>query len=344
MDDLLKKLCALPAISGFEYLGNAGMEEIFISCLSEVKTDRQGNVTGYRRCGKKNASLVLLDAHRDTIGLLVKDIDEKGFLRFVSIGGIDPRTLVGAQVSIWGKQKICGVIGSLPPHILNGDEMKRAFAIDELAIDTGFSKDALAEIVQVGDMISFECEPIRMQNCISGSGLDNRAGLLTILLCIEQLSDKALDVDICVLASAKEETGRIGAKTAAYSIAPDMAVVLDVTHGKTPDGMEGRSFQIGDGLAICKGPVLSRHYTNAMIDIAKKHDIPYQIEVEAGDTGTNASAIDLTGKGVPCVMVSIPLRYMHTGVETLHPTDVQNAASLLSKFLEEFSKKEMPYA
>ena len=333
--ELLKELCNITALSGFHHTGTETLKHIFERFLTDCSVDPSGNVIGYLKCGNQDAPLIMLDAHLDTIGLIVKDFPGGGFLSFATLGGFDPRVLPCQEVIIHGSKDIFGVIGAKPPHILSKEERETGIKLDDLLIDTGLTEDRLKELVKVGTPISVKTKHSFLgKDKFSGGGLDNRAGIYTHLLAIEKLKGTKLNADICVVASHSEEIGRFGAKIAADRLSPDLAIVVDVTHGDTPDGDKSKTCVLGKGPAICLGPNLNRRYTSYLRKILEDNGIAYQTEVETGDTGTNAWDIQVSACGIPCVLLSIPLRYMHTTIETLSLTDLENSAEGIALFIK----------
>lgn len=339
MKKLLEELCALPGISGFEYRYTQDLEEIFRRYLDEVETDCMGNVMGYSRCGVKDAPLIMLEAHFDMIGLMVNTIEEGGYCTVANIGGVDPRTLAGAEVTIHGKEELFGVVGMKPPHILTAEEMKKGVKKEDLAVDTGYSKEELEQLVQVGDPISIEGGfTCLLGDKVSSRCLDDRAGIAVLLEAVKMLENVKKNVDLCVLAAVGEEVGGWGAATGSWKIRPDAAIIVDVTHGETPDAPQERTCYVGKGPAICKGPNLHPKLTLDLENCAQKEHIPYQIEVEGGNTGTDAWVVQVVGEGIPCSLVSIPLRYMHTNIETISMEDAAQSARLIARWIGTLQK------
>lgn len=331
---LLNELLSITALSGFEFAGLEKLKSIFERYLDDCEIDPSGNVLGYLRSGKEDAPLIMLDAHSDTIGLVASYFPGGGFIGFKTLGGFDPRVLPCQEVIIHGKEDIFGVIGAKPPHILSKEEMKKGVSLDDLLIDTGLSDEKLKELVQIGAPISVKTKHTLLgKDRFCGGGLDNRAGIATHLLAIEKLKGKNLSADICVVASHSEEIGRFGAKIAADRLSPDFAIVVDVTHGDTPDGDKSKTCTLGKGPAVCLGPNLNRSLTSQLIKVLEEKNIEYQTEVETDDTGTNAWDIQVSSCGIPCVLISVPLRYMHTTVETLSISDIENSAEAISQFI-----------
>ncbi len=339
MERLLEKLCALPAVSGFETQGSHALMDLFRARFDDVQEDRLGNVFGFIRCGKENAPCILLEAHFDMIGLMVKDIDESGFVTFVSIGGVDPRILPGSEVEIQGKEKVYGVIGMKPPHILSAAEQKKAAKLTDLAIDTGFTKEQLEEKIQIGDPVIMYGPLSYMQEMVCSRSLDNRAGLASVLMAAEELKKNRLQVDLCVQAAVCEETGQQGSRCGAYTVNPDLAIIVDVTHGATPDGQKDRTNPVGEGTVVCLGPNIHRNHARQLMQVLEGQSVPFGIEVEEGNTGTDAWTIQVARAGIPCLLLSIPLKYMHTTIETLHKADIRYTAQAIVTYVRYLSEK-----
>lgn len=334
---LLQKLCDLPAVSGFEAAAAQAAAELFAPFCDDTTIDRQGNLLAFRRCGRENAKTILLDAHLDQIGFLTTEVLDGGFVRFTPVGGIDPRMLLGSEVTILTDTPLYGVISCMPPHLLKAGEQNKAVSIDQMAIDTGLL-DAKGN-VPIGTPIVWAQPPVRLSgDRLASRCLDDRAGVAVLLLTMEKLQqEKNLACDIAVLVSAQEEVTGLGAQSGTFSIQPDYAIAVDVTHGKTHDSASDYTFALGEGVAIGVGPNLHRELTKSLIRIAKVYDIPYALEVMEGNTGTNAWTIQIVARGVATALLSIPERYMHTPIETVSLSDIENAAQLLYEFIRRFT-------
>lgn len=334
MNELLEKLTSVRGVSGFEYKIADYIAELFREYADEVHTDTLGNVIAVKKASKQAAKSVMIEAHMDEIGLMVREIDKRGFVGFVSIGGIDRRILPGAEVVIHGKTDITGVIGAKPPHLQEVGEADNAPELTEMAIDTGLSYDELIKQTSVGDAITFKDGVVRLLgDCIASKTMDDRAGVAVLIDVMRQLKDKEIPVNVYAVAAVCEEIGGRGAATAGYSIQPEAAIAIDVTHGVTPDNSKG-AFELGSGVAVAVGPNIHTAMSKRLIELAKKKEIKYLIEVEGGDTGTDAWLLQVAGEGIPTALLSIPLRYMHTTIETLSLSDVQSVSRLIAEFLE----------
>lgn len=344
MDTYIEQIFSLSrktGISGYEYEVSKSIADILLQYTDEVTIDPLGNVRALIRCGRANAKKILLDAHLDEIGLMVIGIEKEGFIHFCNIGGVDRRILPSAAVTIHGKEKLYGIVSVKPPHIQTDEEMKKSIPIEDMVIDTGFSYDKLKELVSIGDMITLRAEPVKlMGDVIAGKSLDDRAGLAAIFYAVDQIKGKLLNIDIEIMASAQEETGSRGAVTGGYLSMADMALVVDVSHAKTPDGPEDKTFEFAGGVMIGSGPNLHPDITEDLIALAKEKKIPYQIEVMGGNTGTNAWALQMVQNGIACGLLSIPLRYMHTTIESISMKDFFAVGDLIAEYLKEFDLKE----
>ncbi len=277
---------------------------------------------------------ILFDAHLDQIGLIVTYIDEKGFLKVSECGGIDKRVLLGSAVCVLGKEKVMGAICCMPPHLTNGNEDK-VVSSDNMWVDTGLPKEKVKELISLGDRVIFYTEFRELlNNKVTSSALDNRAGVAALIKSAEILSKQDLkDVKVTYLFSSQEETNESGAKTGAYISEPDEAIIVDVSFGSQPSVPKDKSGDLGKGVMVCKSPTLSKSVINKIVEILKQNNKQYQFEVSGGTTGTNADAISISKGGVKCGVVSIPLRNMHTQVEVIDISDVEDTAELLAKFV-----------
>lgn len=325
----LNELLKHPGISGFEMdFSNYICHKLSEYCDNAVVLG-SGSVKGVIKSKKPNAPTIMLEAHLDRIGLIVSSVDENGFVGFSTLGGVDERILPAAQVRIIGKEDVFGIIGAKPPHLLNKGEESAGIDIKDMLIDTGLGAEAQSKI-SVGDSILLDS---RLSNLIgtrvTSAALDNRAGMAAIFACLDALQGKELPYNLQIAFTTSEELGLHGAYGIIDKDEPDLAVIVDVTYGETPDSDKSETFPLGCGAVICRGPNLDYEKTKKVIALAEKKNIPYEIEVAPENSGTNAWAIQTSGKGIPCVLLSIPLRYMHTTVETIDLCDVKWVSRLI---------------
>lgn len=337
----LMELSNAGGISGFEYTVTPVIERLLSKYCDEVKKDVSGNVIGYVYTDSKSAPTVMIEAHTDGIGLMVKDIDERGYITFVTIGGVDPRILPSCEVIVCGKRDLYGVIGARAPHLTSAADRKKAAKVEDMAVDVGLPYEKVVQIVTPGDMIYFKTESVKLlDKKLSGKYLDDRAGVISLLMALEKLKDKKLPFNLAVLCATQEEVGLRGAVTGSYNVDPVCAIVVDVCHGTTPDSGSDSTFKIGTGTVITCGPNINRK----MFEIAKKaaddNKIKYSVEAEGGHTGTDAWVVQVSRRGVATLLLSIPLRYMHTTVETLSMKDVEATAELIAHTLMKINPEE----
>ena len=327
---MLEILCRQPVVSGFEP-GNTGrIAQLMGEVADEVQTDGFGNIIAVKRCGKPDAPRLMIDAHIDRVGLVVSG-HFGSFLAFKPLGGIDTRILPSCRVTVCAKRPFGGVITSISPHLLDKDEQKNAFKMEDLYIDTGVAPKELESLAPIGTPVMFDVEPFALgENCFAAGALDDMAGLCAGILALKRMENSGFDIYLC--ASATEETGMAGAAVTVNKIKPDCAIIVDVTHGKTTDAPADRTFELDSGVAIGLGPNMNKTMTDRLVSLAKQNKINHTFEVMEGNTGTNAWAVQVAGLGVPCGVLSIPLRYMHTPTEVLCIDDVEKTARLIELF------------
>lgn len=337
----LTDLCALSGPSGFERRVSEQAAELMRPLMDTVNVDRFGNAVGVRLCGRTNAPKLLLDAHLDEIGLMVTGIED-GFLRFRTIGGVDPRMLPDRELTVMTDPPIFGVVACLPPHVLGAEEMKKSIPIDKLYVDIGMDQARAVETVPIGTPVVFRggCFPLGAGG-MCGKAMDDRSCFVTLLRAVELLWDKTLDVDLYLMGSTREEVSGAGAKVGTYGINPDYCVAVDVTHGKTPDvpNPKDRVCELGGGAAIGVGPNMTTWMTKRMIDKALERKIPYQLEVMEGHTGTNGWHMQTCREGIATSVVSLPLKYMHSPIEVLDLADIEHVAALIAAFTENLGRE-----
>ncbi|MGE4548493.1 MAG: M42 family metallopeptidase [Intestinibacillus sp.] len=331
----LTQLCETAAVSGFEKHGATIVAELLTPYCDSVEIDAFGSVIGVRRCGKKDAKTILLDAHLDQIGFVVTEVLDDGFLRFAEVGGVDPRMLLGCEVTILAEEPLYGIISCMPPHLLKAGEQDKAVPIHEMLIDTGLIE--AKSRIKIGTPAVF-AEPMCQLSPgnITGKCLDDRAGIIAIVQAMEKLKAETLSVDVAVLISVQEETTSLGAGISTYRIRPDYAIAVDVSHAKTPDAPSEKTFEYGGGVLIGMGPNLNTRLTRALIKTARAEGISYQREVMEGHTGTNAWAMQIAAYGTAQALLSIPLRYMHTPIESICLSDLDAVSDLLHHYIRNF--------
>jgi endoglucanase len=272
----------------------------------------------------------MLAGHMDEIGLLVTQL-EKGYLRFATVGGFDLRVLLGQEVIVHGRRDLPGIIGSRPPHVLSEEEREQVVPLDKLFIDVGLPQDELAKNVRVGDIITLQRQFTELAGgLVAGKAFDDRAAVACIDSCLQHLAGMKHGWDVYAVATVQEETGLKGALTSAFGIEPDIGVAIDVGHGNMLGVPEVDTVVVGGGPAVGFGPNIHPLLYTRLMDTAKQHEITCQIDPLPGASGTDAWAMQVTREGLPTALISIPLRYMHTTVETLALKDVERIGRLLA--------------
>lgn len=330
MDKLVRRLSDLRGISGFEGRINQAVADEFRKYCDSVEIDPLGSVIAVKKCGKANAPKVMIEAHMDEIGLIVTSITDNGFIIFSSVGGVDQRILPSLEVTVHGIEDVKGVIG-IPPEIEGNPD--KSYKMKELAVDTGLCADKVKELIKIGDSITFAQSVGRLgENQFSSKTMDDRASVAAIIKVMEDIADKDINCDVYAVAAVQEEVGCRGGKTTSFGINPDMAIAIDVTHGITPDNSEN-AIELGKGTAMSKGPNIHPKLVERLERTAKEKGIGYTVEIDGGATGTDAWEIQVSGGGIPTALMSIPLKYMHTSVETLDLRDLKATSNLIKEFI-----------
>ncbi len=336
--ELIEALTSYSGVSGFEDMSFERLSPYIdgLNLFDETGVTPVGSFYGIMRCGKKDAPLVLCDAHLDTVGFVVTQLCEGGFLRVAPVGGIAPKILPSAMVNIYGKQTIKGVFASKPPHLQTAGESEQKMDIADLSIDTGLPLDELKELVRIGTPVGFPCKLQRLLgDNLAGASFDDRLCGAAILRALQMLDKSKLNIDIAFQFSGNEETGYKGAMTTAYRLNPDKAIVVDVTHAFVPGAPKVfEDIHAGKGPVITLSPQTNRPFTKRAISVADGNNIPYQLNALPIRTGTNSNAIQTTRNGIPVCLISIPLKNMHTMSEVVNMQDAYNTAKLISSVLQ----------
>lgn len=340
--DFLEKLSEASGVSGYEGEVSNIIKESFNGLVDDISSDNLGNLICLKKGKNPKGRKIMLAAHMDEIGLMVKDIDKNGFIRFTNIGGIDQRTLLCQEVIIHGREKVYGIIGVKPPHLTTADERSKAMEIEDLMIDTGYDREELIKLVDIGDIITMKRRVSRLQNNhIAGKALDDRAGVAALYSCLHELKKINHEIDVYLVATVQEEVGTRGAITSTFDIQPDIGIAIDVGFGKTPELNQYDTIEMGKGPAFTVGPNIHPGVFKHLKTIAKDNYIPYQIEVAAGPSGTDAWPMQVSRSGVATGVLSIPLRYMHTSVETINMTDIEKSGKVLAYFIASLNDENM---
>jgi putative aminopeptidase FrvX len=300
--------------------------------------------TGTRAEGAPRRLMVM--GHIDEIGLIVTHIDDEGYLWFREVGGWDAQILVGQRVVLAtrgkgagggsGEREVRGVIGKKPIHLLREEERKKVAEVRDLHIDIG-AKDGkeARELVRIGDVATIDAEALELPNGrLASRALDNRLGSFVALEAARLVAEAGGGAwELVAVAAAQEETTFGGSRTSAFSLAPDAAIVVDVTHATDVPGIdikEAGKHELGSGPVLSRGSTLNPRLFELLHDSAQCEGIAFTVEASGRNTGTDADAVHLSRGGVPTALVSIPLRYMHSPVELVQLSDVHACARLIA--------------
>jgi putative aminopeptidase FrvX len=343
LNETLEKLSNACGVTGRENEVRELMIQLMKPYADEIVVDRLENVIAIKK-GKSTAPKIMLAAHMDEVGLMVKTITKEGFLQFTKMGGIDDRILPAQKVIVFSRKgTFPGIIGSKPPHIQKEEERKKVINFDELFIDIGAEskEDAAALGVAIGDPVGFDVKYTQLgKDVVIGKAFDNRAGCVAMVEALK-LMEKT-DCTVCAVGTVQEEVGLRGAATAAFGVDPDLALALDVTiAGDVPGVREfDTSVKMGKGPAITisdSGLITHPKVLRVLLDTAEEEKIPFQLE--SGLLGsTDAARISITRQGIPSGNVSIPTRYIHSPVGMLSLKDIENSAKLTVAAIQRISK------
>ncbi len=333
---LMRELSLAPGISGNENEIAEIIERELSDVADSIECDSMGNLIATRK-GEKKAPTVMLAAHMDEIGLMVRFIDDKGFIKFSKIGGINDQMLMNQTVTIHSSvgDSVVGVIGSKPPHVTSPEERKKVVKGEDMFIDIGAKdKEEAEKMVRVGDAITFnalfEEYP---NNLVMGKALDNRVGCYVMIEVLKRVNTRAT---VYGVGTVQEEVGLKGAKTSAFKLNPDLAFALDVTLSGDHPGIkpEEAPAVMGEGPVVIladasgRGILTQQSVKDMLIKAGDENDIKYQLEVSDGGT-TDGTAIHLTREGIPTGVLSVPTRYIHTPVSVCSMDDIESTIQLI---------------
>jgi len=339
--NLLKKISETAGAPGFEQrIRNLVIKEVS-PYADTVETDNMGNVIALKKGAQDKR--VMLAAHMDEIGFIVNHIDDDGFVRFIPLGGFDPKTLTAQRVIIHGKKDLVGVMGSKPVHVMTPEERTKGVKISDFFIDLGMTKEEVEAFIEPGAPITRERELIEMGSCINGKSLDNRISVYILIEVLKQLKEQTLPYDVYAVFTVQEEVGIRGAQVATQQIQPDFGFGIDTTIAYDVPGSQpheqvtrlgkGAGIKIMDSSAIADYRMVDFMKTTAI-----QHEIPWQPELlPAGGTDT-ANIQRMTKQGAITGALSIPTRHIHQVIESVHKSDVEAGIKLLSACLQNIDK------
>lgn len=343
--NLLKEICEVAGTSGFEQRIREVVLREVTPLVDEVSIDNMGNVVAVKN-GKRDKR-VMIGAHMDEIGFIVTHIDDKGFVRFHTLGGFDPKTLTAQRVVVHGTEDLIGVMGSKPIHVMSPEEKTKMPKTTDYFIDMGMPKDEVEKIVSIGNPITRQRELIEMGNCVNCKSIDNRVSVFILIETLRLLKD--VPFDVYGVFTVQEEVGIRGANAATLAVRPDFGFGLDTTiaydvPGASPQEMvtklgEGTAIKIMDSSTIC-----DYRMVDYMKKTADKNKIKWQPEIlPAG--GTDTSGIQrMTPGGSIAGAISIPTRHIHQVIEMADKDDIQASIDLLKSCLEDLDKYDWSFS
>ena len=340
--DLLKKISETPGAPGFEkHIRNLIIQEVE-NLVDECSVDNMGNVVAYKK--GKGEKKVMLAAHMDEIGFIVNHIDEQGFVRFVPLGGFDPKTLTSQRVIVHGKKDLVGVMGTKPIHMMSDEEKKKMVKTEDFFIDLGMRKKELQKYVQIGDPITRERELIEMGDCVNGKSLDNRISVFILIETLRELKQQKPPFDIYAVFTVQEEVGIRGAQVATQQIEPDFGFAVDTTIAYDVPGAQPHEHvtKLGEGVAVKildSTAIADYRMVEYMKEVAGHHNIKWQPEVMAKGGTDTAMVQRMTKSGSIAGAVSIPTRHIHQVIESVHKEDIESSIELLKNCLLELDQK-----
>ena len=340
--DHLKRMISTAGLSGFESPIREILMEAWAPFTDELRVSKIGSLHGLKKGQAESPrKRVLISAHMDAIGMMVTEIKD-GLMHITEIGGLDHRILPGQLVMVHGRENLPGVIVQPPAHLLPRDLDDGPVDLKYLLVDVGLRPAEVAAKVRVGDTVSFAQPPLELTGeALAGHTLDNRVSLAATTLCLEMLQNRVHDWDVWAVASVQEEETLGGALTSPFEIRPDLAIIIDVCFAKGPGASDWQTLPFGEGVGLGYGPNIHPALYGAFEDKAKALEIPYHRDLTPRMSGTDAMAVQIVAEGIPCAIVEIPLRYMHTPVETVSLKDVRRAGRLMAEFIADLDAETL---
>lgn len=332
----LKDLLLAPGPSGYERPIQDVVRRFAGEFAHQVTTDWHGNVTA--AVNPQGSPRIMLAGHCDQIGLMVKHIDNRGFLRVDPIGGWDIQMLIGQNMQVWTADgPVAGVIARKAIHLLTPDERKTVPEMKDLWIDIGVKdEDEARELVAIGDPVTFELgyRPLR-NNLAAAPGMDNRVGVWVVMNALRQVAERNPQAAVFAVSTVQEEIGLRGAQTSAFAIEPQLGIAVDVTHATdcpTVDEQQHGRVKLGAGPVVYRGPNVNPVVFERLVELAREHEIATQINGISKAAGNDGNVMQINRGGIATGLVTIPNRYMHSPVEVVSLDDLESAASLIAHF------------
>ncbi len=339
----LRRLVETHAPSGYEAPVAELLRKEWAHLVDEFEGDRLGSLIGIKRAttptdkGRK----IMLAAHMDEIGLMVREIED-GFIYLHRISGIDPRVMLAQPVLVHGARALPGVVATMPPHMQTASDRRQYQPIDSLVVDVGLPAEEVERLVSIGDLVTVEGPMIDLKGrVVASKAMDDRCCVAVITACLELLRNMNHSWDVMAVATVQEEVGLRGAATAANHIAPDCAIALDVGFAEQPG--VSTAIKLGGGPLMGIGANFHPKMVKRLQDIAAYYDIKWQADIIPARAGYDSWAIQVSRGGVPTALLGIPLRNMHSPVETLDLKDIERTGRLLAHFISALDERFVEY-
>lgn len=329
----LRSLVEAHAPSGHEEPVRQLIRQAWTGLVDTFDQDRLGSLIGIKSATvpAHTPRRIMLAAHMDEIGMMVREVVE-GFIYVQSISGVDARVMLAQPVLVHGRRPLPGIVASVPPHLLKGSN-GRYPEIDALVVDVGLSAEQASALVRIGDLITIDAPMIELGSRIAGKAMDDRACLAAVTICLQHLQRLSHRWDVYAVATVQEESGLIGARTAAYYAQPDVAIALDVGFAKQPGVPDEKAIEIGGGPGIGIGPNFHPALNDKIKETAKRLELKIQDDLIPSASGTDAWMIQVARDGVPTALLEVPIRNMHSAVETVDLRDIERLGRLLAEFI-----------
>lgn len=333
--DFLKQLVETPSPSGFEQPAQRVIRAQLDGVADEMQTDVMGNLIA--RLGGAGGPKLMLAGHCDEIGFMVQYVDDNGFIFFGAIGGVDPHLTPGQRVNIHTDDKVIpGVIGKKAIHLIEPKDREKVIGLKEQYIDIGCSsKDEVLKLVRIGDPVTFAVGVEKLQgDRVTSRAFDDKMGAFIVTEVMKRVKQQGgAPAELYSVSTVQEEVGLRGGTTSSYGVNPDAGIVVEVSHATDYPGVEKAGIgevEVGKGPVLARGANINPVLFDLLLKTAEKEKIPVQVIGVPRATGTDANVMQLSRGGVATALLGIPLRYMHTPVEVLSLTDLENAIKLLT--------------
>lgn len=337
----LKELTDLNGVSGGEEVVREYIKEYAVKHCDDIKIDSIGNLITFKK-GRNSRFKVMLSAHMDEVGFIAVGYNEGGTIKFKTVGGIDERILLGKRVVV-GENKINGIIGSKPIHLQDKEERNKNIKIKNMYIDIGAeNREEAGKLVSLGELIAFDSKFVEMgDECIKAKALDDRVGCSILM----EMLNGIYDFDLYACFTVQEEVGLRGSEVAAFTVKPDLALIIEGTTCSDVPGVEKYEYStvLGDGAAITimdRTSYADKKLVNFIYDTAKKNNVKVQYK-QTNTGGNDAGKIQLTGNGVKVASISVPCRYIHSPVSMMNKNDFESCKEIVRNVLNEFNNQDI---